>query len=94
MRAACGDSVQTLAAIGVKCDDGLTAIAAFLVATPGQEAAARRNLSAAIAALPGYKRPRWVHWVQTLPLTATGKLLRARLGALHEERRDKALLAS
>lgn len=85
LRTACGDSVQALAAVGVKGDNGLTAIAAFLVATPGQEDAARSNLTTAIAGLPGHKRPRWVHWVQTLPLTATGKLQRARLGVLHEQ---------
>jgi acyl-coenzyme A synthetase/AMP-(fatty) acid ligase len=94
LRTACGDSVQALAAIGVKCDDGLTAIAAFLVATPGQEADARCSLAAGIAGLPGYKRPRWVHWEPALPLTATGKLLRARLAAMHEQRSDTALLAS
>jgi acyl-coenzyme A synthetase/AMP-(fatty) acid ligase len=93
LRAACGDSVQALAAVGVKSDDGLTAIAAFLVATAGQEEAARSLLASAIAALSGHKRPRWVHWVQALPLTATGKLQRSRLAVLHEQQRDKILQA-
>jgi acyl-coenzyme A synthetase/AMP-(fatty) acid ligase len=93
LRAACGDSVQALAAVGVKSEDGLTAIAAFLVATPNQEEAARNHLSNAIDSLPGHKRPRWVHWVETLPLTATGKLQRARLAALHEQQRDIVLQA-
>ncbi|NMM25825.1 MAG: AMP-binding protein [Glaciimonas sp.] len=94
LRLACGDSVQALAAVGVKSDDGLTAIAAFLVATPNQEVAARSSLSSGIAGLPGHKRPRWVHWVEALPLTATGKLQRAKLGALHEQQREAALLTS
>lgn len=89
LRAACGNTVQELAAVGVKSADGLTAIAAFLVATPAQEEAARSSVAAGIAALPGHKRPRWVHWVQTLPQTATGKLQRARLGALHEQNCSK-----
>ena len=85
LRAACGDTVQALAAVGVKSAEGLTAIAAFLVATPAQEAAARHSVAAGIAALPGHKRPRWVHWVDALPHTATGKLQRAGLGALHRQ---------
>ena len=85
LRAACGDSVQELAAVGVKSNDGLTAIAAFLVATPAQEETAHRRVAEEIATLPGHKRPRWVHWVQTLPHTATGKLQRAALGALHRQ---------
>ncbi len=84
LRAACGDTVLELAAVGVKSTEGLTAIAAFLVAAPKQEEAARHNVATGIAALPGHKRPRWVHWVDALPHTATGKLQRSMLGALHE----------
>lgn len=83
IRSACGDSVQEVAAVGVRNGDGLTAIALLLVATPAQEQAARDKAAAGIAALPGHKQPRWVHWVDELPHTATGKLQRARLGALH-----------
>jgi acyl-coenzyme A synthetase/AMP-(fatty) acid ligase len=90
LRTVCGDSVQALAAVGVTGDDGLTAIAAFLIATPHREAVARSCLARAIASLPGHKRPRWVHWVETLPMTATGKLQRARLGALHAQKRGIA----
>jgi acyl-coenzyme A synthetase/AMP-(fatty) acid ligase len=88
LRVACGDTVQELAAVGVKSAEGLTAIAAFLVATPGQEAAARHSVAEGIAALPGHKRPRWMHWVEALPHTATGKLQRSRLEALHEQQRS------
>jgi acyl-coenzyme A synthetase/AMP-(fatty) acid ligase len=90
LRAVCGDSVQALAAVGVTSDDGLTAIATFLIPTPQREAVARSCLARGIASLPGYKRPRWVHWVEALPMTATGKLQRARLGALHEQKRGIA----
>lgn len=87
IRSACGDSVQEVAAVGVRNDDGLTAIALMLVATPAQEQTARDKVAAGIAALPGHKQPRWVHWVDELPHTATGKLQRARLAALHEQNR-------
>jgi len=85
LRAACGDSVQELAAVGVKSDAGLTAIAAFLVSAPQQEETAQRRVREEIEALPSHKRPRWVHWVQTLPHTATGKLQRSALVALHQQ---------
>jgi len=90
LRAACGDSIEALAAVGIKSDDGLTAIAAFLIARPQQEALARSALARAIASLPGHKRPRWVHWVEALPITATGKLQRSALAALHAQNRALA----
>ena len=80
---AAGPSVLQLACIGVPTEDGLTALSLLLVAAPGQQAAAAQRISAGIAELPGYRRPRWVHWLDALPLTATGKLQRARLVALH-----------
>lgn len=81
---AAGDSVAQLACVGVPTADGLTALALLAVAAPLQQASARQRIEAAIAALPTYRQPHWVHWVQTLPLTATGKLQRARLLALHQ----------
>jgi len=86
LRDACNDAVQELAAVGVKGADGLTAIAVFLVPGPEMRAEAQQRLEQGIAGLPGHKRPRWVHWVEALPQTATGKLQRARLGVLHQER--------
>ena len=74
---ACGDSVQELAAVGVKGADGLAAIAAFLVAALAQEETAHRRVTEEMATLPGHKRPRWAHWVDALPRTATGKIRRA-----------------
>ncbi|OIR02643.1 3-hydroxybenzoate--CoA/4-hydroxybenzoate--CoA ligase [mine drainage metagenome] len=86
LREACGDVVQELAAVGVKGADGLTAIALFLVPSPQTREEAQRRLELGIAGLAGHKRPRWIHWVEALPQTATGKLQRARLSALHQER--------
>ena len=84
LKSTCGEVIQDVAAVAVKNQDGLTEIAAFLVATPEQEQAARLSLAKGIALLPGHKRPRWVHWVDALPLTATGKLQRSRLGEMHK----------
>ena len=81
---AAGHSVLQLACVGVLTEDGLTALTLLLVAAPGQQAVAAQLISTGIAELPGYRRPRWVHWLDALPLTATGKLQRARLLALHQ----------
>lgn len=83
LQAACGDALQTLAAVGVTTSEGLGGIAVFAIAVPELEEQARGRLQAAIAGLPGHKRPRWVHWVESLPQTATGKLQRSRLAELH-----------
>lgn len=84
LASASGDSVVQLACVGVPTAEGLTALSLLAIAAPRQQEAAAQRIQAAIAALPTYRRPHWVHWVQALPLTATGKLQRARLLAMHE----------
>lgn len=84
LASASGDSVVQLACVGVPTPDGLTTLSLLAIAAPRQQEAAAQRIQAAIAALPTYRRPHWVHWVQALPLTATGKLQRARLLAMHE----------
>ena len=79
-----GDAIDQVAAVGVETPDGLTTIAALAVAVRGREQQARDRIGAGIEKLPKYRRPRWVHWVSELPLTATGKLQRSRLRAVHE----------
>ena len=79
-----GDSVAQLACVGVQTREGLTALSLLVMAAPGQQALAAQRIQAGLDALPNYRRPSWVHWVDALPLTATGKLQRARLAALHE----------
>ena len=83
LASAARDSVLQLACIGVTTTEGLTALALLAIAAPGRQAVARQRLDDAIATLPPYRRPHWVHWVDALPLTATGKLQRSRLAALH-----------
>ena len=80
---AAGSSVSQLACVGVLTSEGLTALSLLAVALPGQHELARQRVDEAIAALPTYRRPHWVHWLDSLPLTATGKLQRSHLAALH-----------
>ena len=82
---AAGSTLLQVAAVGVSTPDGLTAVAAMAVPAPGCEAEARRRVDAAIEKLPRHRRPRWMHWVGELPLTATGKLQRSRLGEVHDK---------
>jgi acyl-coenzyme A synthetase/AMP-(fatty) acid ligase len=81
---AAGDSVVQLACIGVQTATGLTALSLLVVAAPGQGNAAVQRIQEGIEALPTYRRPTWVHCVDALPLTVTGKLQRSRLVAIHE----------
>ena len=80
---ATGTRVSQLACVGVLTAEGLTALALLAVAAPGQRELAEHCVHDAITALPTYRRPLWVHWLDSLPLTATGKLQRSRLVALH-----------
>jgi acyl-coenzyme A synthetase/AMP-(fatty) acid ligase len=79
LTAACGPSVQELAAVGFRNADGLSSIAVFAVAAAGQEEGAPALMQKGIDALPKLKRPREIRWVSELPKTATGKLQRRRL---------------
>jgi acyl-coenzyme A synthetase/AMP-(fatty) acid ligase len=85
---ACGDSVQQMAAVGVTTPDGLVALSVLGVAVPERAALARQRMAEGIDALPKHRRPRWVHWLDALPLTATGKVQRSRLRQLHEAALD------
>ena len=71
-------------AVGAPTPEGLTGIALLVVASAGSEDDAKRSLTAGIDRLPHHRRPRWVHWVHELPLTATGKIQRSRLRQAHE----------
>ena len=65
--------------------DGVDAVALFFVAqadTPLPDTAALR---AHADRLPPYQRPHWLHPIDALPRTPTGKLVRRRLRELHRE---------
>ena len=84
LSSAAAESVVQLACVGVQTNEGLTALSLLVVGAPQQQTLAQQRIQLAIDALPTYRRPRWVHWVSALPLTATGKLQRARLVAMHQ----------
>ena len=81
---ACGDALQQVATVGIEAADGLTALAVLAVSAPGARTEALKRMDEAIAGLPSHRRPRSVHWLDSLPLTATGKLQRGQLRRLHE----------
>jgi len=83
--AACGDSVQELGSVALKNAEGLTEIAVFVVPAAGRSADAQARLAEGIAALPGFKRPRRIRYVEGLPRTATGKLQRNKLAEMSLE---------
>lgn len=84
LAASCGETLQQIAAVSVSTAEGLGALAVLAVPAPGAQAAAQERLAAGIEALPSHRRPRWIHWLDALPLTATGKMQRGVLRALHE----------
>jgi acyl-coenzyme A synthetase/AMP-(fatty) acid ligase len=88
------DTVQQLAAAGVPTEEGLTALAVLAVAAPGQQEEADRRIAAAVQALPRHRRPRWVHWVDALPLTPSGKLQRSVLKAMHARELERTPVAA
>lgn len=83
--AACGDSVQELGSVALKNAEGLTEIAVFVVPAPDRSDDAQARLAEGIAALPGFKRPRRIHYLDSLPRTATGKLQRNKLAGMLQE---------
>jgi acyl-coenzyme A synthetase/AMP-(fatty) acid ligase len=73
--------IAEAAAVCVPDDDGVDAVAFFFVA--GDCATVEAALRAAAEAMPAHQRPRWLHAVDALPRTPTGKLLRRKLQELH-----------
>ena len=84
LAAACGDSVQQIAAVSVTTADGLAALSVLGVAVSERAELARQRMAEGINALPKHRRPRWVHWLDALPMTPTGKVQRRSLRPLHE----------
>jgi acyl-coenzyme A synthetase/AMP-(fatty) acid ligase len=75
--------VAEAAAVAVPDADGVDAVALFFVGQPaprGVDAAALRKYA---ERLPPHQRPRWLHAIEALPRTPTGKLVRRRLRELH-----------
>jgi acyl-coenzyme A synthetase/AMP-(fatty) acid ligase len=73
------------AAVTVPDEDGVDAVALFFVARPDAPHLATAALREHAERLPPYQRPHWLHKVDALPRTPTGKLMRRRLRELHRE---------
>ena len=73
--------IAEAAAVCVPDGDGVDAVAFFYVARDAASVGAA--LQAGASEMPPHQRPRWLHAVETLPRTATGKILRRQLQALH-----------
>jgi benzoate-CoA ligase family protein len=79
------EGVAEVAVVGATGADGLMRAVAFAVPRPGTALVVDDLLARCRSELAGYKRPRRLLVVDTLPKTATGKVIRADL------RRDAAL---
>jgi len=75
--------IAEAAAVAVPDADGVDAVALFFVAQPGAPVLDSATLREHADRLPHYQRPRWLHPVEALPRTPTGKLVRRRLRDLH-----------
>ncbi len=75
--------IAEAAAVTVPDADGVDAVALFFVAEPGAPVLDAATLRDHADRLPPYQRPRWLHPVEALPRTPTGKLVRRRLRDLH-----------
>lgn len=75
--------IAEAAAVTVPDADGVDAVALFFVAQPGAPVPDAATLREHADRLPPYQRPRWLHPVDMLPRTPTGKLIRRRLRDLH-----------
>jgi benzoate-CoA ligase len=73
------ESVAEAAVVGAIAEDGLIRTVAFAVPRPGMRFDVDDVLARCRTELAGYKRPRRLIVVETLPKTATGKVLRADL---------------
>jgi acyl-coenzyme A synthetase/AMP-(fatty) acid ligase len=72
--------------VAVPDADGVDAVALFFVAQPGMAVPDPDALRTHADKLPPHQRPRWLHALDALPRTPTGKLVRRRLRDLHAER--------
>jgi benzoate-CoA ligase len=73
------ESVAEAVVVGAIGDDGLVRTVAFAVPRPGMHLDPDDVLARCRNELAGYKRPSRLIVVETLPKTATGKVLRAEL---------------
>jgi acyl-CoA synthetase (AMP-forming)/AMP-acid ligase II len=75
------EGVQLAAVIGVPDEKWGEAVTAFVVATPGATVEEEDLRRIAAASLADYKRPKRYHFVDSLPMTALGKISKKELRA-------------
>ena len=75
--------IAEAAAVLVPDGDGVDAVALFFVAQPDAPLLDATTLREHADRLPPFQRPHWLHPIEVLPRTATGKLVRRRLRDLH-----------
>ncbi len=71
--------VQDVAVVGVPDAIYGEAVAAFIEVRPGQHLTAERVIEHCREAIAGYKKPKHVRFVETLPRNSTGKVLKFQL---------------
>jgi long-chain acyl-CoA synthetase len=81
-------AVKEVAVIGVPCAYRGEAVKAFIIRTPGVEAAADELIEYCYARLARYKVPSVIEFVESLPKSAIGKVLRRELQETEAIRRE------
>ena len=84
-------AVDAVAVIGIPDERWGESVKAFVVLKPGAATQAEELVAHARTAIAGYKVPRSVDFVATLPRNASGKILKRELRAAHRTASDSAL---
>ncbi|WP_016884657.1 MULTISPECIES: long-chain-fatty-acid--CoA ligase [unclassified Rhodococcus (in: high G+C Gram-positive bacteria)] len=74
------DAISLAAVVGVPDDSHGEEIKAYVILEPGAQVTADEVIAWAKQQMASYKYPRTVEFVTTLPMTATGKILKRELG--------------
>ncbi len=77
--------IQEVAVVGLPHERWSEAVTAVVVAKPGVTLTEEDVMRAAASRLPGFKRPKRVLMVDTMPHTATGKIQKQALRAAHRD---------
>src|ERR1041384_111730 len=81
-------AVKEVAVIGVPCAYRGEAVKAFIILKPNVEVAAEELIEYCRARLARYKVPSFIEFVESLPMSAIGKVLRTELKDAEAARRD------